>query len=282
MSEHGSWWVGIDANVDAIGASQSRSLRRTIGAVLFASVVYLVGQASAEEWHQEIRAGDVFSAPVGLRIPPTRGADDDGGFCTPTGCYVWANPYDPTGGGPGGGWGGGTGGTGSSSGGSGPPPDPPALPPDKLPDPEKIDCAAREYGNLAPKWGPALNNIWAFAQIAHENIEAFSTTTPLAPPGYMEIFGDTGIGTIWYSGGTTILYAGGMTAQDSSKRFSYKDNATGAIVVESGPFTAFEWSLVTFAHEVRHQYGYDDEDDAEKYGYSVLKSYRADGGKRCP
>jgi hypothetical protein len=270
-----------DIDIDKLGTKQITSASAAVRAILYAALVYSVGEASAHERHREIRADDVFSAPIGLRVPLTRPENDEGGFCTAAGCYVWANPWDPTGGGPGGGWGGGTGGTGSSSGGSGPPPDPPAIPADKLPDPEKILCGAREYGSLSPKWGPALNNIWAFAQTAHPDIEAFSFTSPLPPPGYASVLGDTGVGTDWYEGGVTILYAGAMSPQDASKTFFYTDIATGKIVTEPGPFTAFEWSLVTFAHEVGHQYGFDDEDDNDAYGYAVLKGYRDDGGKKC-
>lgn len=269
-------------DADQLSARHLVSLVSSISAILFTALVYSVGEAAALDHHRDIRFGNVLSAPVGLRIPPVGAAEDDGGFCTPVACYIWANPLDPTGGGPGGGWGDGGGGTGSSSGGSGPPPEPPALPRESLPDPEKIACGAREYGTLSPKWGPALNDIWAFAQVEDPNIEAFSFMSSSPPPGYDAVLGDTGIGTDWYGGGTTILYAEAMTAQDASKKFFYIDTATGKTVVETGPFSAFEWSLVTFAHEVRHQYGYDDEDDADAYGYAVLKSFRSDGGKRCP
>jgi hypothetical protein len=118
--------------------------------------------------------------------------------------------------------------------------------------------------------------VWAFTTIDTDH-EAFSVDTPAAPAGFVKVDGDTAIGTDWYGGGTTILYADGMIAHRED--FPYVDPDTGVPGIARGPFTALETAIVTFAHEVRHQYGKDDEDMADGYGYKVLLKYRS--GSKC-
>jgi hypothetical protein len=170
------------------------------------------------------------------------------------------------------------GGTGSSSGGSGPPPDPPAIPVSQLPDPSKLACAVIQYGTLAPKFVAALDNVWAFVDI--HNQEAFSVDTPAPPAGFSIVAGDTALGTDWYAGGTTIIYAAGMSPQSLSQ--PYVDPDTD----DSGFFTQHlsgkEMAIFTYAHEVWHQYGSRDELLANGYAVKVFTAYARDAGKKCP
>ncbi len=208
---------------------------------------------------------------------PTR--DDDGGWCTESGCYIWANPYDSPGG-AGGGFGGGSGGTGSSSGGSGSPPSPPAIPLMLMPDLNKVACVGIAYGNEAPKWGFAINNIWAFTK---GDTEAYSLTSSVPPVGFETDSGVTAVGPSWPLGGTTILYADALSPHPGN--FVYYDDVSKKNLEATGPFSALEWAILTYAHEITHQNGMgstpNEELKAEGYAYKVLKEYREDGGKKC-
>jgi hypothetical protein len=163
------------------------------------------------------------------------------------------------------------------SGGSGPPPPPPAIPISQLPDRDKLNCAANKYGGYTTKYPWTMADIWAFTKGAQE---AYSAFTSVPPPGFAPDEGVTTFGSEWPTGGQTILFASGLSAHHDD--YYYRDPATGTDVKVSGPFTAFEWGLVTLAHELAHQNGVVSEDVAEQYGASVIHAYRADGGKQCP
>lgn len=119
-----AWAETIDPNIDAIGARKLSGLSTAVSSILFAALVFAVGEATAKTHHANSNGGEILAAPISLRQSPYDSHEgiDSGGYCNDAGCYIWANPLDPTTGG-GGGGGGGSGGTGSSSGGSGPPPD---------------------------------------------------------------------------------------------------------------------------------------------------------------
>ena len=187
----------VDFDVDKISTHRLLDVRSAVRAILFTALVFSVGESCARERDPRFREL-INSSPAetpsdrGIGDDPT--AHDEGGWCTSTGCYIWANPYDPLGGVGGGGWGGGSGGTGSSSGGSGPPPPPPAIPIMLIPDLDKVFCVGTAYGNEAPKWGFAINNIWAFADA---DTEVYSVTSSTPPKGFATVSGDTAIGTSW-------------------------------------------------------------------------------------
>ncbi len=272
-----------DFDVDKISARRLVDVRSAVKAVLFTTLVFSVGESNARghdydpQLWQLINSNDVTPsiADRGIGDDPTR--DDEGGWCTDAGCYIWADPGDPFGGAGGGIGGGGSGGTGSSSGGSGSPPPPPAIPISQLPDRDKLNCAANKYGDYKTKYPWTMDDIWAFTKGAQE---AYSTSTSVPPPGFAVDEGVTNFGSEWPTGGQTILFASGLSAHSSD--YYYKDPLTGADVKVPGPFTAFEWALITLAHELAHQNGVVSEDVAEQYGESVLHAYRADGGKQCP
>lgn len=50
----------------------------------------------------------------------------------------------------------------------------------------------------------------------------------------------------------------------------------------SGTLTKFETDLFIAAHEIAHQYGIDDEQQADGAGIKALQNYRKDGGAQCP
>lgn len=149
-----------------------------------------------------------------------------------------------------------------------------------IPDLDKVACGGSAYGDEAPKWGFAINNIWAFADA---DKEVYSETSSTPPSGFEEVDGDTSIGTSWYGGGTTILYAGALSPHPGG--FAYYDDVSKTNREAPGPFSALEWAILTYAHEITHQNGMgttsEDELKAEGYAYNVLKDYRDDGGKKC-
>jgi hypothetical protein len=283
FEECGDRFSSIDVDVDRLGEASLSTTHSAIRAILLATTVFSVGMSKAWAAHPDIRPGHIYNTPISLRGPSESEihsfgpAYESGAFCSPAGCYIWATPDSPIGGGPGG-WGDGGGGTGSSSGGSGPPPDPPAIPMSQLPDPEKLACVANKYGTLSPKFVAALDNVWAF--VDSHNQEAFSVDTPLAPAGFRIVTGDTALGTDWYAGGTTIIYAAGMSPQSVS--LPYVDPDTD----ESGFFeqhlSGEEMAIFTYAHEVWHQYGSRDELLANGYAASVFTAYKSDKAKTCP
>jgi hypothetical protein len=277
----------FDFDVDKISSRRLVDVRSAVKAVLFTALVFSVGESNArgrdydpQLWQLINSNGSApSSADRGIGDDPT--SDDEGGWCTDAGCYIWANPYDPLGGGVGGGgWGGGSGGTGSSGGGSGTPPPPPAIPIMLLPDLDKVTCGGSAYGNEAPKFGFAINNIWAFAD---HDTEVYSVASSTPPTGFETVNGDTEIGPSWVGGGTTILYAAGLSPHSGG--FDYYDDVSKTTKNAPGPFSALEWAILTYAHEITHQNGMgttlEEELKAEGYAYEVLKEYRDDGGKKC-
>ena len=274
----------LDFDVDRISARRLRDVRSAVKAILFTALVFSVGESAARGRDYDPQLWQLINSNGGattdtdrsLGDDPTR--DDEGAWCDPAGCYIWADPWeDPIGGLGGGGGGGGSGGTGSSSGSSGPPTPPPAIPIASLPDRDKLQCAANAYGKFTPRYPWTIDNIWAFVKEGAP--ELYSTTTSLPPPGYEPDDGVTNEGPDWPYGGQTILFASGASAHPDG--FFYDDSKTKTRVVLPGPFTAFEWALITYAHEVAHQNGIDDEGDAESYGSAALLAYRADHGDAC-
>ncbi len=274
-----------DFDVDRISAHHLLDVRGSVRAVLFAALVFSVGESNARGRDHDLQLWELMTVPAragtddrSLNDDPTH--DADGGWCTSSGCYIWANPYDPLGGAGGGGWGGGSGGTGSSSGGSGPPLPPPAIPILLILDLDKVACAGIAYGNQAPKFGFAMNNIWAFAD---GDAEVYSAASSIPPTGFETVNGDTAIGSSWVGGGTTILYAAALSPHRDP--FTYYDDVSKTNREAPGPFSALEWAILTYAHEITHQNGLgttlNDELKAESYAYGVLKEYRDDGGKKC-
>ncbi len=149
-----------------------------------------------------------------------------------------------------------------------------------LPDLDKVTCGGSAYGNEAPKFGFAINNIWAFAD---RDTEVYSVASSTPPMGFETVSGDTEIGPSWVGGGTTILYAAGLSPHSGG--FDYYDDVSKTIKNAPGPFSALEWAILTYAHEITHQNGMgttlEEELKAEGYAYGVLKEYRDDGGKKC-
>jgi|GEM_PF-6747712 len=269
----------FDVDVDKISAHRLLDVRSAVKAVLFTALVFSVGESKARGRDYDPLMWNLISTPTSddpsIGVDPTR--DDDGGSCTETGCYIWADASDPfgsSGGGPGGG---GSGGTGSSSGGSGPPPPPPAIPISAVPDRDKLNCAANDYGRYKTKYPWTMDNIWAFAK---GNQEAYSAYTQVPPPGFEPDDAVTTFGSEWPTGAQTIIFAAGFSNPPAS--YYYFDPSTHTKVTVSGPFSTFEWALITLAHELAHQNGVVSEDAAEQYGESVLHAYRDDGGKACP
>lgn len=277
--------ASAEFDVDKISAHRLLDVRSAIGAVLFTTLIFFVGECSARGLDgalgQRTGSSTAGAFPDNRSIGHDPTHDDAGGWCTAAGCYIWADPYDPLGGVGGGGWGSGSGGTGSSSGGSGPPPPPPAIPIMLIPDLDKVACVGTAYGNEAPKWGFAINNIWAFAD---GDTEVYSATTSTPPTGFETVNGDTAISSSWVGGGTTILFAAALIPHAGG--FAYYDDVSKANREAPGPFSALEWAILTYAHEITHQNGMGttaaDELKAEGYAYDVLKDYRGDGGKKCP
>ena len=269
----------FDVNLDQLNASILSNVSSAVNAILFTTLVFTSGETAARDWSNDSRylpsaAPNLqFSLQDHIGVDPT--TEDDGGWCTPAGCYIWANIFDPSGGG--GGWGGGSGGTGSSSGGRGPPITTPAIPISQLPDVDKLKCAVAQYGLHPVKYVWSIDDVWAFNQGRNEYI---SVDTPLPPPGYVEDEAITNTGSDWAGGGQTILFAAGVSAHRDG--FSFRDPNTHAMVTIPGPFTAFEWGLVTLAHEIAHQNDVVSENDAEYFGNQALQAYRGDHGKKCP
>ena len=271
-----------DVDVDRLGAEKLSSVRSAIGTILFSALVFNVGESSARgrDYDSQLWASVVYptsSTPANRSIGLDPTPDDEGGSCSETGCYIWADVSDPFGSAGGAFGGGGSGGTGSSNGGSGPPPPPPAIPISQLPNRDKLNCAANSYGRYKTKHPWVMDNIWAFAK---DKLEAFSTSTPVPPPGYEPDDAVTSFSSEWPTGAQTILFAAGFSNPPAN--FYYFDPSTGVKITVSGPFSTFEWSLVTLAHELAHQNGVVSENAAEQYGKSVLDAYRDDGGKACP
>jgi hypothetical protein len=271
----------FDVDVDKISVRRLMNVRSAVRAVLFTALVFSVGENNARGRDYDPQLWQLLSSRATadrLGDDPTR--DDGGGWCTDSGCYIWADPYDPMDGTPGGFGGGGSGGTGSSSGGSGSPPPPPAIPIMLIPDLDKVACVGAAYGNEAPKWGFAVNNIWAFAD---GGTEVYSLTSSVPPAGFETDSGVTAVGPDWPGGGTTILYADALSPHPGN--FIYYDDVSKKNLEAPGPFSALEWAILTYAHEITHQNGLGttpaDELDAEGYAYTVLKDYREDGGKKC-
>ena len=150
-----------------------------------------------------------------------------------------------------------------------------------IPDLDKVACVGAAYGHETPKWGFAANNIWAFAD---GDTEVYSLTFVSASGG---IFNrrrpTTAIGPYWPGGGTTILFADALSPHPG--KFVYYDDVSKKNLDAPGPFSALEWAILTYAHEITHQNGMGttsaDELKAEGYAYGVLKEYREDGGKKC-
>jgi hypothetical protein len=152
----------------------------------------------------------------------------------------------------------------------------------RLPNFDKVYCVASKYGKLAPKWPAAFDDIWAFADDYDPKQEIFSFNTSTPPPDFSPVEGDTARGSSWPGGGTTILYAAGLSPNASTRTITFTDPTTGVTGTIAGPYSTVEWATATLAHEIWHQNGSDDEDKAEGYGYAVLKKFRSDGGKLCP
>jgi hypothetical protein len=274
-----------DFDVDKISARRLLDVHSAVRAILFTALVFSVGESNARGRDHDPQLWELINSPAAA-TPDDRVIGDDptthdeGGWCTSTGCYIWADPYDPLGGVGGGGWGGGSGGTGSSSGGSGPPPPPPAIPIMLIPDLDKVFCVGTAYGNEAPKWGFAINNIWAFAD---GDTEVYSVTSSTPPTGFETVSGETAIGPSWVGGGDTILFADALSPHPG--KFVYYDDVSKTNREAPGPFSALEWAILTYAHEITHQNGMgttsEEELKAEGYAYNVLKDYRDDGGKKC-
>ena len=268
-----------DFDVDRISARRLVDVRSAVKAVLFTALVFAVGESNARAHDYDPLMRNLISTPASddrsIGDDPT--SDDEGGSCSESGCYIWADVSDPFGSSGGGPSGGGSGGTGSSSGGSGPPPPPPAIPISLVPNRDKLNCAANNYGRYKTKFPWVMDNIWAFNKGKQE---VYSAYTPVAPPGFVVDEGVTNFGSEWPMGAQTILFASGFSAHSGS--YFYDDPSTGSRVTVPGPFSAFDWALITLAHELAHQNGVVSENVAEQYGQSVLDAYRSDGGKLCP
>ena len=151
-----------------------------------------------------------------------------------------------------------------------------------LPNFDKVYCGATKYGKLPAKWPAVFDDIWAFSNDYDPRQEIFSFNTPKPPPDFTPVEGDTAIGPSWPSGGTTILYAGGLSPNPSTAEITFTDPTNGISGTIKGPYSAVEWAIATLAHEIWHQNGDDDEVKAEAYGYAVLTKFKNDGGKLCP
>ena len=131
-----------------------------------------------------------------------------------------------------------------------------------------------------PNGGFAVNNIWAFAD---GGTEVYSLTSSVPPIGFETDSAITAIGPYWPGGGTTILFADALSPHPGN--FVYYDDVSKKNIEAPGPFSALEWAILTYAHEITHQNGMGttaaDELKAEGYAYNVLKDYREDGGKKC-
>jgi hypothetical protein len=269
----------FDLDADKISARRLMDVQSAVKAVLFTALIFSVGESNARGRDYDPPLWRALNSHTsldrGLGDNPTR--DDAGGWCTDRGAtsgpIQWvvgpavsaaeevAAP-DP------------------AAGGSGSPPPPPAIPVMLIPDLDKVACVGIAYGNEAPKWGFAVNNIWAFAD---GDTEVYSLTLSVPPGGFVTDTGVTAIGPYWPLGGTTILFADALSPHPG--KFIYYDDVSKKNLDAPGPFSALEWAILTYAHEITHQNGMgttpEDELKAEGYAYNVLKDYRDDGGKKC-
>lgn len=223
----------------------------------------------------------VFVAWLALTGATHRAHADQGGWCTPAGCYVWADPYwdSQAGGGSGGGGSGNPNCTEDCGPPPGGPPPPHVLPPAQLPNLTKLLCATNTFGTQHPIYPVIEANEYAFVNAA--GTFAYSETTPTMPAGFERLYGLTAIGNQWVGGGWSAVYAGGMVP--FSGQFVYIDPSTNQQVTISTSFTGFEWALLTIVHEVAHQHGLGDSLANEMFGdglgYKAVQRYRA--GNSC-
>ncbi len=91
----------LDFDVDRISARRLHDVRSAVKAILFTALVFSVGESAARGRDYDPQLWQLISSNGGattdtdrsLGDDPTR--DDEGGWCTDAGCYIWANPYDP-------------------------------------------------------------------------------------------------------------------------------------------------------------------------------------------